>query len=47
MVSTQDPSLPAMWEHSHVVFNCFDKDDPRYRENTLRTDKGVETTTNH
>jgi len=47
VVSTQDPSLPAIWEHSHVVFNCFDKDDPMYRENALRPDKGVETITNH
>jgi hypothetical protein len=45
VVGTQDPSLPAMWTHSHVVFNCFDKDDPRYREGNLRPDKGVQSVT--
>ena len=46
VVGTQDDSLPAMWSHSHVVFNCFDKNDPRYREGSLRPDKGVQAVTN-
>jgi len=45
VVDTQDSSLPAMWAHSHVVFNCFDKDDRRYHEGNLRPDKGVQTVT--
>ena len=45
VVDTQDDSLPAMWSRSHGVFNCFDKNDPRYREGNLRPDKGVQTVT--